>query len=107
MELQERGDDLLHETARQGRHDPDNQASLGMPMDGVNRILDLLDAAENAVAFVIKPHSQFRRSQPAFDALSPSLSFVAGIGALATALFALFGSPVINAAQAAASALFG
>jgi NADH-quinone oxidoreductase subunit N len=49
----------------------------------------------------------FDDAQPAFDARSPSLSFVAGIGALATALFALFGSPVINAAQAAASALFG
>ena len=49
----------------------------------------------------------FDEAQPAFDRRPPSLSFVAGIGALATALFALFGSSVITAAQAAASALFG
>jgi NADH-quinone oxidoreductase subunit N len=48
----------------------------------------------------------FDDSQPAFDVRPPSLSFVAGIGALVTALFFVFPSPVIAAAQAAAAALF-
>jgi NADH-quinone oxidoreductase subunit N len=48
----------------------------------------------------------FDDSQPAFDIRPPSLSFVAGIGALVTTLFFVFPAPVIAAAQAAASALF-
>ncbi|MEJ1975403.1 MAG: NADH-quinone oxidoreductase subunit NuoN [Acetobacteraceae bacterium] len=48
----------------------------------------------------------FDDAQPAFDLRSPSLSLVAGIGALVTALFFVFPSPIISAAHAAASALF-
>ena len=49
----------------------------------------------------------FDDSQPAFDARSPSLSFVAGVGALVTTLFFVFPAPIVNAAQAAAAVLFG
>ena len=49
----------------------------------------------------------FDDAQPAFDARSPSLSFVAGIGALVTTLFFVFPGPIISAAQAAAAVLFG
>ena len=42
-----------------------------------------------------------------FDAPPPSLSFVAGLGGLVTLLFLLFAAPVVNAADAAAKALFG
>jgi NADH-quinone oxidoreductase subunit N len=45
-------------------------------------------------------------AQPAFDVRSPSLSFVAGVGALVTALFFIFPAPIVGAAQAAAAALF-
>jgi NADH-quinone oxidoreductase subunit N len=49
----------------------------------------------------------FDEAQPAFDLRSPSLSFVAGIGVLATALFALVAGSLTGAAQAAAAVLFG
>ncbi len=49
----------------------------------------------------------FDDAQPAFDARAPSLSFVAGVGALVTTLFFVFPAPVVTAAQAAAAALFG
>ena len=45
--------------------------------------------------------------QPAFDARSPSLSFVAAVGALVTTLFFVFPAPIVGAAQAAAAVLFG
>jgi NADH-quinone oxidoreductase subunit N len=48
----------------------------------------------------------FDEAQPAFDARPPSLSFVAGVGALVTVLFALGAGSLTGAAQAAASALF-
>ena len=49
----------------------------------------------------------FDEAQPAFDARSPSLSFVAGVGALVTTLFFVFPAPIVGAAQAAAAVLFG
>jgi NADH-quinone oxidoreductase subunit N len=49
----------------------------------------------------------FDDAQPAFDARSPSLSFVAGVGALVTTLFFVFPAPIVGAAQAAAAVLFG
>ncbi len=49
----------------------------------------------------------FDDAQPAFDARSPSLSFVAGVGALVTTLFFVFPAPIIGAAQSAAAVLFG
>ena len=48
----------------------------------------------------------FDDSQPAFDARSPSISLVAGIGALVTILFAVAAGSLTGAAQAAAAALF-
>ena len=42
----------------------------------------------------------------AFDRRAPSLSFVAGLTGLATVLFFLFPSPVVDAANVAAHALF-
>jgi NADH-quinone oxidoreductase subunit N len=48
----------------------------------------------------------FDEAQPAFDPRSPSLSFVAGVGALVTVLFALGAGSLTGAAQAAAAALF-
>ena len=49
----------------------------------------------------------FDDAQPAFDARAPSISFVAGIGALVTTLFFVFPAPIVTAAQAAAAVLFG
>ncbi len=49
----------------------------------------------------------FDDAQPAFDARAPSLSFVAGVGALVTTLFFVFPGPIVGAAQAAAAVLFG
>ena len=49
----------------------------------------------------------FDAAEPAFDARPTSVSFVAGVGALATALFFIFPAPVVGAAQAAARVLFG
>ena len=49
----------------------------------------------------------FDEAQPAYDARSPSLSFVAGVGALVTTLFFVFPGPLIGAAQSAAAVLFG
>ena len=49
----------------------------------------------------------FDDAQPAFDFRTPTLSLVAGIGALATVLFALVAGSVTGAAQAAAAVLFG
>ena len=49
----------------------------------------------------------FDEAQPAFDVRAPSLSFVAGVGAIATTLFFVFPAPVVTAAQSAAQALFG
>ena len=49
----------------------------------------------------------FDEAQPAFDVRAPSLSFVAGVGAIATTLFFVFPAPVVTAAQSAAHALFG
>ena len=49
----------------------------------------------------------FDVAMPAFDARPASVSFVAGVGALVTALFFVFPSPVIRAAQDAARVLFG
>jgi NADH-quinone oxidoreductase subunit N len=48
----------------------------------------------------------FDEAQPAFDVRSPSVSLVAGIGALVTVLFALGAGSLTGAAQAAAAALF-
>ena len=49
----------------------------------------------------------FDESEPAFDSRSTSLTFVAGVGALVTALFFVFPAPVVAAAQSAARVLFG
>ena len=49
----------------------------------------------------------FDAAEPAFDARPASLSFVAGVGALVTALFFVFPAPVVAAAQQAARVLFG
>jgi NADH-quinone oxidoreductase subunit N len=49
----------------------------------------------------------FDDAQPAFDVRSSSVSFVAAVGALVTALFFVFPGPIVNAAQSAASVLFG
>ena len=49
----------------------------------------------------------FDDAQPAFDVRSPSVSFVAAVGALVTVLFFVFPGPIVNAAQAAAAVLFG
>ena len=42
-----------------------------------------------------------------FDQRPPSVSFVAGLGGLITLVFFVFAAPVVNAADAAARALFG
>ncbi len=49
----------------------------------------------------------FDDAEPAFDVRSPSLSFVAGVGAVVTTLFFVFPAPIVGAAQAAAAVLFG
>ena len=49
----------------------------------------------------------FDAAEPAFDPRAPSVSFVAGVGALVTGLFFVFPGPVVGAAQAAAQVLFG
>jgi NADH-quinone oxidoreductase subunit N len=49
----------------------------------------------------------FDQSEGEFDARAPSVSFVAGLGGLVTLAFFVFASPVVNAAEAAAKALFG
>ncbi|MBC7799830.1 MAG: NADH-quinone oxidoreductase subunit NuoN [Gemmatimonadaceae bacterium] len=49
----------------------------------------------------------FDAAEPAFDARPPAVSFVAGVGALVTALFFVFPAPVVAAAQQAARVLFG
>ncbi len=49
----------------------------------------------------------FDEAEPAFDARSPSLTFVAGVGALVTTLFFVFPAPLVAAAQSAANVLFG
>ena len=49
----------------------------------------------------------FDAAEPAFDARSSSLTFVAGVGALVTALFFVFPAPIVAAAQSAARVLFG
>ena len=49
----------------------------------------------------------FDKAEPAFDARSPSVSFVAGVGALVTTLFFVFPAPLVAAAQSAARVLFG
>ena len=47
----------------------------------------------------------FDEAKPAFDRRTPSLSFVAGVGALVTAVFFIFPAAIIGAAQSAAAAL--
>lgn len=49
----------------------------------------------------------FDAAEPAFDTRAPSVSFVAGVGALVTGLFFVFPGPIVGAAQAAAQVLFG
>ena len=49
----------------------------------------------------------FDPAEPAFDPRPSSLTFVAGVGALVTALFFVFPAPVVAAAQSAARVLFG
>lgn len=49
----------------------------------------------------------FDPAEPAFDAASTSLGFVAGVGALVTTLFFVFPAPLVGAAQSAARVLFG
>ena len=49
----------------------------------------------------------FDPAEAAFDPGSTSLGFVAGVGALVTALFFVFPGPVVAAAQSAARVLFG
>ena len=49
----------------------------------------------------------FDEAEPAFDVRAPSISFVAGVGAIVTTLFFVFPAPVVAAAQTAAHALFG
>ena len=49
----------------------------------------------------------FDESEPAFDRRAPSVSFVLGVGAVVTALFAVFAYPLLGAAQSAARVLFG
>ena len=49
----------------------------------------------------------FDAAEPAFDPRSSSLGFVAGVGALVTALFFVFPAPLVAAAQSAARVLFG
>ncbi len=49
----------------------------------------------------------FDAAEPAFDPRSSSLTFVAGVGALVTALFFVFPAPIVAAAQSAARVLFG
>ena len=49
----------------------------------------------------------FDTAEPAFDLRAPSISFVAGVGALVTTLFFVFPAPIIGAAQNAARVLFG
>jgi NADH-quinone oxidoreductase subunit N len=49
----------------------------------------------------------FDAAEPAFDMRPPSLSIVAGAGALFTLVFFLFPAPVVAAAEAAAKGLFG
>lgn len=49
----------------------------------------------------------FDAAEPAFDARPASLTFVAGVGALVTALFFVFPAPIVAAAQSAARVLFG
>ena len=49
----------------------------------------------------------FDAAEPAFDVRPPSVSFVAGVGALVTTLFFVYPAPVIAAAQSAARVLFG
>jgi NADH-quinone oxidoreductase subunit N len=49
----------------------------------------------------------FDQPEDSFDARPASLSFVAGVGALATLGFLFIASPVVNAAEAAAKVLFG
>ena len=49
----------------------------------------------------------FDEAQPAFDVRTPSLSFVAGVGAIVTTLFFVVPAPVVAAAQSAARVLFG
>jgi NADH-quinone oxidoreductase subunit N len=49
----------------------------------------------------------FDPAVPSFDARPSSLSLVAGIGAIFTTLFFLFPAPVVEAAGAAAKAIFG
>ncbi len=49
----------------------------------------------------------FDAAEPAFDARPPSVSFVAGVGALVTTLFFVLPAPVVAAAQQAARVLFG
>jgi NADH-quinone oxidoreductase subunit N len=49
----------------------------------------------------------FDPAEPAYDRRTSSLSFVLGVGAAVTALFALFAYPLVGAAQSAARVLFG
>ena len=49
----------------------------------------------------------FDPAEGEFDPRPPSVSFVAGLGGLITLAFFLFAAPVVNAADAAAKALFG
>ena len=49
----------------------------------------------------------FDAAEPAFDMRPPSVSFVAGVGALVTSLFFVFPAPLVAAAQQAARVLFG
>ena len=49
----------------------------------------------------------FDKAEPAFDVRSPSVSFVAGVGALVTTGFFIFPAPLVAAAQTAARVLFG
>jgi len=48
----------------------------------------------------------FEEANDAFDARAPSISFVAGASAIATASFLLYAAPLIGAAEAAAKGLF-
>ncbi len=49
----------------------------------------------------------FDAAEPAFDVRPPSVSFVAGVGALVTTLFFVYPAPLVAAAQQAARALLG
>jgi len=49
----------------------------------------------------------FDPAEPAYDRRATSVSFVMGVGAVVTVLFAVFAYPIVGAAQSAARVLFG